>query len=479
MVDYYLEYGGGLGDIFYQLFQDGSYQSLEELRPEDRVSVALITHNPHVRELFEFHPKASQIDLRDCGYWTPEQDAEMRRRLDLPDGATTPPPASSPGALTFYPSPSDLAELRQLETRHFVVFSVSAGLSERNVPGELVEELAARVRAQGLLPVFVGRSYERFDRREYEPGAGVALNLIDRLSVPGVARAVGAAAGVVCCHSSVNILAWLLRKPQLLLYPASAYSRHIAPRDQWAFGVDFPECRHAQFDDAEMPRLAGEFLSLIDARLCEPAREENMMTTEARARVTSIPIPPESQSIQLDEGVSRLTPAHEVKLLAWLADRCGGNVVEIGCNKGLTTRDLAARDSRRIVYAVDYFGGDAAMLAPQQGERPSPDDFCVHARHLPNVVCLHERGATLNYDALRDVRLVFIDGDHSYAAVRADTERALDFFSRNDGGTLVWHDYYEGGPQWVGVKKFVDTLDLEIKIAEGTWMAFAEVAGRR
>ena len=162
----------------------------------------------------------------------------------------------------FYPTPRDDTVLQQLEGVPFVVFAVAAGLPDRDVPPETTERLLRDVLERGYRPVFTGRSYERFGRREYQPAAP-ALNLIDELSVPGVARLLELSCGIVTCHSALSMLAWCVRKPQLLLYPPSVREGHIARRDQWAFGIDFPECRHCVFDDLRLQALTEEFLEII------------------------------------------------------------------------------------------------------------------------------------------------------------------------------------------------------------------------
>lgn len=260
----YLEFGGGLGDIFYQMFHGGGYRALRTLAPQDRALIALITHNPHARELFDHHPRVRQFDIRDLGYWTPGDDAAMRRRHGLPAQATRFPAGS--GAPEFYPSTDDREWLDRLEGTASVIFSVSAGLPDRNVPAPLVEALIELALRHALQPVLVGRDYQRFDRREQRVGHPRALDLINRLTVPGVAVAVRRSAGVVCCHSAINILAWLLRIPQLLLYPQSVYEQHIARRDQWAFGIDFEECRHARFDSPDLLSTAEGFFRDIQPR---------------------------------------------------------------------------------------------------------------------------------------------------------------------------------------------------------------------
>jgi hypothetical protein len=258
-MEVYLEYGGGLGDILYQIFHDDGYERLTELGTADRATVVLITHNPHAKELFEFHPQAGRIEVRVPGYWPPHQDREMRAAHGLrhPPSRGGPPRARP----VFHAPPADRELLSQLEGRPYVLFSASAGLPDRDIPAPLLRELVALVRAEGLLPVFVGRNYERFGRRERRPVGPAVVDLIDRLTVPGVAAALDGALGAVCCHSAVNMLAWLLRKPQLLLYPRSVHARHIAAKDQWAFGIEFPECCHALFEDPAVPTRAREFVA--------------------------------------------------------------------------------------------------------------------------------------------------------------------------------------------------------------------------
>jgi Glycosyltransferase family 9 (heptosyltransferase) len=269
-MDHYLEFSGGLGDVFYQVYSEGAYRLLDRLNPDDRATVALICHNPYAWELFAWHPNASQIDVRDLGYWSPDEDPVRRALHRLPRRPHRLPPGHD--QVRFYPRPADQPILSTGISDPYVVFAVSAGMPERSLPDAQVSALAAGVRKRGLLPVFVGRTYERQERTEYRPALSEGLDLIDRLSVPGVALVVQRAAGLVCCHSAVNILAWLMRRPQLLLYPMSVWERHIRRRDQWAFGIDFPECRHAYWEAARAEKKSEEFFAILEGRV-EEARE--------------------------------------------------------------------------------------------------------------------------------------------------------------------------------------------------------------
>jgi len=255
-MNYYLEFGGGLGDVIQQIFQDGRYAIFDELGPNDSAAVSLICHNPHAHELFSYHPHIDRIEIRSFGYWTPEEDCVMRPKHGLPR-----PPWYRPRkwAPKFYPAETDLPNLCGIPFQKVVVFSISAGLSERSVPAKIVGRLSSLATSLGFLPVFVGREYERQGRKETRIDLPGTLDLVNMLTVPGVAELVKKSCGVVCCHSSINILAWHLRVPQLLLYPPSVLERHISKRDQWAFGIDYPECVHGLFEDEDLESKANRF----------------------------------------------------------------------------------------------------------------------------------------------------------------------------------------------------------------------------
>lgn len=262
-VPYYVEFGGGLGDVFYQMYTWGQYRALEKLREGAHVQVVLVSHNPYVAELFRWHPKREQMTVRSVGYWSPEENDAKRREHKMPphdEGKRFAMPSYRDDTpMPFYLSNEDntvLAGIQRAGKRFrgqapadaggFVVFSVSAGLPERDIPPEIVCEIAEAVIQSGRLPVFVGRTYERHGRRERRLPDNRCYNAIDRLTVPGVARLIQEADAVVCCHSAVHLLARMERRPQLLLYPESVRRRHFDNPDQWAASED--ECIHGTFD---------------------------------------------------------------------------------------------------------------------------------------------------------------------------------------------------------------------------------------
>jgi glycosyltransferase involved in cell wall biosynthesis len=287
---YYLEYGGGLGDVFNGMYLRGSYNILRDLKDDETATVALVCHNPFAGELFQEHPKvkSGQVQVIETGYWDGREDAKMRAKwcLPTPGGLWRLPDRSKTldgSGLMFYPLDTDRVALRDLWTCNlttrregkgikredrkeregeglvnqaprYVVLAPGAGTPERNIPENLLAKIVARVLEAGLTVVWVGRDYKRFDRIEpgltgtetvlspagETPALRSGWNVWDyrnKLSVPGAALLLSGAAGLVTCHSALNILGWYMRIPQLLLYPESVRQRHFLKQDQWSWGA--------------------------------------------------------------------------------------------------------------------------------------------------------------------------------------------------------------------------------------------------
>lgn len=150
-------------------------------------------------------------------------------------------------------------------------------------------------------------------------------------------------------------------------------------------------------------------------------------------------------------------------------------VAEFGCNNGRT----AAAILRNVPTIERYIGVDV-----QAGYKFACE---VQAREIPQVpgdlalddprfeLVLRQRGTfdLTGYD-LPDCDLVFIDGDHSEAAVRHDRELALQVV--RSGGLIVYHD--DNGLDAVDVSRVLDALagdGADIKHVSGTWFAIEAV----
>lgn len=277
-MNFYAEFGGGLGDVFQQLFLQGHYAGLKYLEPGDTVDVVIVSHNPYVGELFEWHPLRSQMNILKFPYIDREDYHKKRQEYGLPPyhkGGGRILSCTAPEEVPrLYPSPTDISRLQDLfqrvHHRDIVVIAGGAGLPDRNLPEPMLLKLIAEVLERGFVPVLVGRTYDRHGRFEpfFADRPEGCLDYIDELSVPGTAALVNHCAGIICGHSALNMFAWHVRRPQLLLYPESVEKEHIIPRSWWAPGIDYSECFHGRFDqiDVVTDRIAGFFEWIVQQR---------------------------------------------------------------------------------------------------------------------------------------------------------------------------------------------------------------------
>lgn len=261
---YYLEFSGGLGDILNQIYMTSAYRGLVDLWADDEAIVGVFSHNPFAWEIFEWHPKRPQMSVHKLPYLHNSEIQPDRHKYSR--GGV--PLESTRQAVKFFPAPADEHYLRDLRIEQAVVMSPTAGLPDRSIPDKLVADIVNRLIERGRDIIFVGRNYERFGRREYDPPVHQQVhNLIDVLSVPGVMELVRRAAGLVTCHSALNIAAWHLKTPQLLMYPPSVYFRHfLGARNEWSFGLDWDITVHSIFDSYSNASL-DSFCKLVDERV--------------------------------------------------------------------------------------------------------------------------------------------------------------------------------------------------------------------
>ena len=96
-----------------------------------------------------------------------------------------------------------------------------------------------------------------------------------------------------------------------------------------------------------------------------------------------------------------------------------------------------------------------------------------HAAHDPRFFLLTERSQALRTGHLEPCDAVFIDGDHSEAAVLHESRLARRLMRGR--GIIVWHDY---GNNAVEVTHALNRLHSEgwpISCVEHSWLAFMRV----
>jgi len=133
-------------------------------------------------------------------------------------------------------------------------------------------------------------------------------------------------------------------------------------------------------------------------------------------------------------------------------------VLEIGCAHGVSTETL-------LLYAREVWAVD-----PWEPPYDFYHDFLRRCGDYPHLIVIRGRSPDALPAGMRTFDLVYIDGDHEYAAVVADIAAAL--YLLHDGGVLAGHDWSAHGVQ-VAVLEFWRRLGrdgLPKVFADGSWM---------
>ena len=133
-------------------------------------------------------------------------------------------------------------------------------------------------------------------------------------------------------------------------------------------------------------------------------------------------------------------------------------IVEIGSYLGASTFFLAAgaRSRSGKVFAVDTWSN----MGMSEGPRETYDDFVRNVAPLGDSI-FPIKGLSIQvakgFDG--EIDLLFVDGDHSYEAVRADLEAWLPKVKK--AGIVVLHDYAWAGGVQRAAKELVIPLQVE------------------
>lgn len=149
--------------------------------------------------------------------------------------------------------------------------------------------------------------------------------------------------------------------------------------------------------------------------------------------------------------------------LDWLAERGAeaARIVEVGVWMGRSTVALLSRSPDCGLYAVDTWAGVPGDPA-QEGLYEDPEAaYCAFLANLAAPIALGQvrvmredsvtAAGRLFTECGQSFDLVFLDGDHSYDAVRADIAAYLPLV--RPGGILCGHDFH-----WSSVERAVNSM---------------------
>jgi len=137
---------------------------------------------------------------------------------------------------------------------------------------------------------------------------------------------------------------------------------------------------------------------------------------------------------------THLTGAEKIKLLELAAANTSGNFVEIGSYLGASSCFIAAGIKKAggasKLYCVDTWRNDSMS----EGPRDTFDEFIKNISKFQDVVIPFRNSSEAASKLFNDkINFLFIDGGHSYEAVKADIESWLP--KLNSGAAVIFHDY--------------------------------------
>lgn len=259
----FVEIGGGLGDIINQCYLTGDYVALEGIT--QRTIILLACPHKFAKEMFTQHPKHDLFEIiegRYVGYPVFPEGVDLEEtRLRLPTEGHTAlptPPAPRPEDVVFYPNETDRQLLGDLPAR-FIALQPFSGTSNRDLPADIVRAIDDYAAQAGIPLVVVGRNYDRPGKltREEFTSSHAAIDLIDKLSVPGSVELVKRSSLCIGGHSAMTYAAWHNRVPNYVLFPAEHGNIYFKPGElhQWSFGRDYPETRIDFHSDFSLDKL--------------------------------------------------------------------------------------------------------------------------------------------------------------------------------------------------------------------------------
>jgi predicted O-methyltransferase YrrM len=133
------------------------------------------------------------------------------------------------------------------------------------------------------------------------------------------------------------------------------------------------------------------------------------------------------------DGTSRVTDIIVLKALARKFVNC--QYLEIGSFRGESLVNVA-----EVAYECV-----SISLSDKEMEDIGLDEYVklqgFFSKNLHNVTHIYHNSLTYDFSQLnKKFDLIFIDGDHSYKAVKKDTENAFKLLKDNNS-IIVWHDY--------------------------------------
>lgn len=211
--------------------------------------------------------------------------------------------------------------------------------------------------------------------------------------------------------------------------------------------------------ELEVLQAKGELPSVFEMALANWAQEMTLSIAARKSRIREVyatQLFPDLGSVSIPIGVIHQESHHanhtDMVYVCGMASAAGASrIFEFGTYRGQTTCGLASACKDAKIFTLNLPPDDDPRYAPYIGMyiARSPD-----RDRITQIFSDSRSFDTTPYRASMDY--IFIDGDHSYAGVKNDAEKALQLLK--PGGIIVWHDYAAKSP---GVLEYLTEFSLE------------------
>lgn len=252
----------GLGDVIRTIYQTAAYRAI--CQAAEPLPVIVASHNPFTLEIFQLHRNAGNFILLDlarkyeefftAGLRGPDINRALCQFAGVDYGSII--RGDAEGHVPVFDAPDDIAS-----SGHIVFQPFAGSMSARSFDDDLIERVVRALREQPHPVYLITRSYIRKgvsgqvihaeeDARRF---AGGNITVLENLSVPASLNLVKTCRAYIGSWSSLHQAAWFEHKPVAVYYPVNYVD--VVNRTGYAFGIDRPDCLHAEFPSADMARL--------------------------------------------------------------------------------------------------------------------------------------------------------------------------------------------------------------------------------
>lgn len=138
----------------------------------------------------------------------------------------------------------------------------------------------------------------------------------------------------------------------------------------------------------------------------------------------------------------------EAALLFYFAEKCGGQIIELGSYKGRSTTILGFA-AHSPVAAIDTFKG-----SPEHGDIDTYEEFLQNIAGVQSNVQVYREDAVsaANHFLPESISLLFVDADHEYTAILDQLDAWLPKLAKDS--VVILHDVGD----WAGPTRAASDL---------------------